>query len=187
MVAFIGTGLSVLIGVTMGMIAGFFRGWVDTGIARVIDILLAFPVLLLGLGLASACSTKEGCLGGALQPGLTIVIFDHRARELALRRAHHPRPGPVAAREGVRRGVAGRSAPGNMRIIFREILPNLVAPIIVYTTLFIPANILLEASLSFLGVGVRDRAVVGPDARRRDRRSSTPPGGSCSSRAWRCC
>ena len=43
----------------------------------------------------------------------------------------------------------------NMRIIFREILPNLVAPIIVYTTLFIPANILLEASLSFLGVGVR--------------------------------
>src|SRR6201999_3585712 len=75
LVAFVGTGLSVCIGVTMGMIAGFFRGWVDTAIARVIDVLLAFPVLLLGLGLASACSTKEGCLGGTLQPGLTIVIF----------------------------------------------------------------------------------------------------------------
>ena len=62
------------IGVTMGMIAGFFRGWVDTGIARVIDVLLAFPVLLLGLGLASACSTKDGCLGGAIEPGLTVVI-----------------------------------------------------------------------------------------------------------------
>jgi len=46
----------VAIGVTMGMLAGFFRGWVDTGIARLIDILLAFPVLLLGLGLATACS-----------------------------------------------------------------------------------------------------------------------------------
>ena len=49
----------------------------------------------------------------------------------------------------------------NRRIIFREILPNLVAPIIVYTTLFIPANILLEAALSFLGVGVQDRATWG--------------------------
>jgi len=47
-----------------GMIAGFFRGWVDTTIARLIDILLAFPVLLLGLGLATACSGKDGCVGG---------------------------------------------------------------------------------------------------------------------------
>jgi peptide/nickel transport system permease protein len=49
----------------------------------------------------------------------------------------------------------------NRRIIFRELLPNLVAPILVYTTLFIPANILLEAALSFLGVGVRDQATWG--------------------------
>jgi len=74
LVAFVGTGLSVTIGVTMGMIAGFYRGWVDTVIARVIDVLLAFPVLLLGLGLASACSTKDGCLGGALEPGLKVVL-----------------------------------------------------------------------------------------------------------------
>ena len=121
-------------------------------LARVIDVLLAFPVLLLGLGLASACSGKEGCLGGTLQPGLTVVVTIIVLVEVALRRPHHPRPGAVAAREGVRRGVqvAGRL---NRRIIFREILPNLVAPIIVYTTLFIPANILLEASLSFLGIG----------------------------------
>jgi peptide/nickel transport system permease protein len=154
LVAFVGTGLSVTIGVTMGMIAGFFRGWVDTVIARVIDVLLAFPVLLLGLGLASACSTKDGCLGGALEPGLkvvlTIIVISNwpyvariiRGQVLSLREKEF-----VEASKSL--------GASNRRIIFREILPNLVAPIIVYTTLFIPANILLEASLSFLGVGVQ--------------------------------
>jgi ABC-type dipeptide/oligopeptide/nickel transport system permease subunit len=153
-VAFIGTGLSVAIGVTMGMIAGFFRGWVDTVIARVIDVLLAFPVLLLGLGLASACSTKDGCLGGALEPGLTVVItiivianWPYVARIIR---------GQVLSLREKEFVEASRSlGASNRRIIFREILPNLVAPIIVYATLFIPANILLEASLSFLGVGVQ--------------------------------
>src|SRR5690349_14253339 len=159
-VAFIGTGLSVTIGVTMGMIAGFFRGWVDTLIARTIDVLLAFPVLLLGLGLASACSTKEGCLGGLLQPGLTIVIaiivasnWPYVARII--------RGQVLSLREKEFVEASHSLGAGNMRIIFREILPNLVAPIIVYTTLFIPANILLEAALSFLGVGVADKATWG--------------------------
>ena len=153
-VAFIATGLSVIIGVVMGMIAGFFRGWVDTGIARVIDVLLAFPVLLLGLGLATACSSKDGCLGGLLQPGLKIVIFiiilanwPYVARIIR---------GQVLSLREKEFVEASRSlGAGNFRIIFREILPNLVAPIIVYATLFIPANILLEAALSFLGVGVQ--------------------------------
>jgi peptide/nickel transport system permease protein len=153
-VAFIGTGVSMLIGVTMGMMAGFYRGWVDTAIARLIDVLLAFPVLLLGLGLATACSDKDGCLGGALQPGLSVVIFIIvianwpyfariiRGQVLSLRE-----------REFVEASRSLGASSG--RIIFREILPNLVAPIIVYATLFIPANILLEAALSFLGVGVQ--------------------------------
>ncbi len=156
LVAFIGTGLSVIIGVTMGMIAGFFRGWVDTSISRVIDILLAVPVLLLGLGLASACSTKEGCLGGTLQPGLTIVIFiivlsnwPYVARII--------RGQVLSLREKEFVEASKSLGAANGRIIFREILPNLVAPIIVYASLFIPANILLEASLSFLGVGVNDQ------------------------------
>jgi peptide/nickel transport system permease protein len=159
-VAFIGTGLSVMIGVTLGMIAGFYRGWVDTGIARVIDILLAFPVLLLGLGLASACSTKEGCLGGVLQPGLPVVLaiivianWPYVARII--------RGQVLSLREKEFVEAAKSLGASNRRIIFREILPNLVAPIIVYTTLFIPANILLEAALSFLGVGVQDRATWG--------------------------
>lgn len=154
LVAFIGTGLSVIIGVTMGMIAGFYRGWVDTGIARTIDVLLAFPVLLLGVGLASACSGREGCLGGALQPGLTVVItiivignWPYVARII--------RGQVLSLREKEFVEASKSLGASNTRIIFREILPNLVAPIIVYATLFIPANILLEASLSFLGVGVQ--------------------------------
>ncbi len=159
-VAFIGTGLSVLIGVSLGMIAGFYRGWVDTAIARCIDILLAFPVLLLGLGLASACSTKEGCLGGLLQPGLPVVLaiivlsnWPYVARII--------RGQVLSLREKEFVEASTSLGASNKRIIFREILPNLVAPIIVYTTLFIPANILLEAALSFLGVGVQDRATWG--------------------------
>jgi len=154
LVAFVGTGLSVGIGVTMGMIAGFYRGWVDTVIARVIDVMLAFPVLLLGLGLASACSTKEGCLGGALEPGLKIVLviivfanWPYVARII--------RGQVLSLREKEFVEASKSLGASNGRIIFREILPNLVAPIIVYTTLFLPANILLEASLSFLGVGVQ--------------------------------
>jgi ABC-type dipeptide/oligopeptide/nickel transport system permease subunit len=160
LVAFVGTGLSVLIGVTMGMIAGYFRGWTDTLIARVIDVLLAFPVLLLGLGLASACSGKEGCLGGALQPGLTVVItiivisnWPYVARII--------RGQVLSLREKEFVEAAQSLGASNRRIIFREVLPNLVAPIIVYATLFIPANILLEASLSFLGVGVQSMASWG--------------------------
>ncbi len=153
-VAFVGTGLSVTLGVTMGMIAGYYRGWVDTAIARTIDILLAFPVLLLGLGLASACSDKDGCVKGLLQPGLPVVIFiiivanwPYVARII--------RGQVLSLREKEFVEASHSLGASNMRIIFREILPNLVAPIIVYTTLFIPANILLEASLSFLGVGVQ--------------------------------
>jgi ABC-type dipeptide/oligopeptide/nickel transport system permease subunit len=153
-VAFIGTGISVAVGVVMGMLAGFYRGWVDTAIARTIDILLAFPVLLLGLGLATACSSQNGCLGGILQPGLSLVIFiiimaswPYVARII--------RGQVLSLREKEFVEAARSLGASNSRIIFREILPNLVAPIIVYTTLFIPTNILFEAALSFLGVGVQ--------------------------------
>ena len=64
LVAFIGTGLSVFFGVVLGIISGFYRGWTDTLIARSLDVMLAFPVLLFGLGVATACSGENGCLGG---------------------------------------------------------------------------------------------------------------------------
>jgi peptide/nickel transport system permease protein len=153
-VAFVGTGLAVIIGVTLGIISGFYRRWVDTAIARTLDVMLAFPVLLLGLGLATACSGENGCLGGVTQPGLSVVIFiivianaPYVARIIR---------GQVLSLREKEFVEASRSlGASNWRIMFRDILPNLVAPIIVYATLFIPANILLEAALSFLGVGVQ--------------------------------
>jgi peptide/nickel transport system permease protein len=153
-VAIIATALSVFIGVVAGMFAGFYRGYVDTIISRAIDVLLAFPILLLALGLASACSLGHGCLGGLIKPGLTVVIFviafvnwTYIARII--------RGQVLSLREKEFVEAARSLGASNSRIVFREILPNLVAPIIVYSTLIIPQNILFEAALSFLGVGVQ--------------------------------
>jgi peptide/nickel transport system permease protein len=152
--ASIATFLSVGIGVVLGMIAGYYRGGVDTAISRMIDVLLAFPILLLALGLASACSLGNGCLGGLIKPGLGVVIFviafvnwTYIARII--------RGQVLSLREKEFVESARALGASNTRIIFREILPNLVAPIIVYSTLVIPQNILFEAALSFLGVGIQ--------------------------------
>jgi ABC-type dipeptide/oligopeptide/nickel transport system permease subunit len=153
-VALIATALSVAIGVLVGMVAGFYRGWVDTALSRLIDVLLAFPILLLAIGLASACSLGNGCLRGTIKPGLTVVIFviafvnwTYIARII--------RGQVLSLREKEFVDAARSLGASNRRIIFKEILPNLVAPIIVYSTLVIPQNILFEAALSFLGVGVQ--------------------------------
>jgi len=153
-VALLATSLIVAIGTTVGMIAGFYRGWVDTILSRLMDVVLAFPVLLLALGLGAACSFGGGCLGGLIQPGLPVVIFvivlaqwPYFARII--------RGQVLSLREKEFIEAARSLGASNPRIIFREILPNLLAPIIVYTTLIIPVNILFEASLSFLGVGVQ--------------------------------
>jgi peptide/nickel transport system permease protein len=219
-VAFIATGLIVCIGVTLGMIAGYYRGAVDTALSRSMDVVLAFPVLLLALGLGAACSL-QGCLSadsvgrflviagfvfmavpllfvaiaqargrpgfkavagadwmlrlapGAIvfvagliswfivpssktliEPGLPVVIFvitlagwPYMARII--------RGQVLSIREKEFIEAARSLGASDTRIIFRHILPNLVAPIIVYTTLLIPTNILFEAALSFLGVGVQ--------------------------------
>jgi peptide/nickel transport system permease protein len=153
-VAFIGTGLSVIFGVILGIIAGFYRRWADTIIARSLDVMLAFPVLLFGLGIATACSGENGCIGGLIQPGLSVVIaIIVLANTPYVARIIRGQVLSLREKEFVE---ASRSlGASNRRIMFRDILPNLVAPIIVYATLFIPANILLEAALSFLGVGVQ--------------------------------
>jgi peptide/nickel transport system permease protein len=151
-VAFVSTGLAVAIGVVMGMLAGYYRGWVDTVLSRLMDVLLAFPILLLGIGLGSACAL--GCFGGLVQPGIGVVIFI-----IALAAwpyiARIIRGQVLSLREKEFVEAARSLGASDSRIIFREILPNLVAPIIVYTTLIIPTNILFEAALSFLGVGVQ--------------------------------
>ena len=153
-VAFFATGIEVIIGVTLGVIAGFFRGKVDTFISRTMDVVLSLPVLLLALGLVSACGLQpEGCLGGLIQPGLLLVSYviglfswPYLARIV--------RGQVLSLREKEFVEAARSMGAGNIRIMFKEIVPNLIAPIVVYTTLLIPANILFEAALSYLGIGV---------------------------------
>jgi peptide/nickel transport system permease protein len=153
-VALIATALSMLIGTVVGLLAGFYRGWVDTLLSRIIDVLLAFPILLLALGVASACSLGNGCLGGLVKPGLNVVIFVIAfANWTYIGRIVRGQVLSLREKEFVQ--AAKALGASNRRIMFKEILPNLVAPLIVYATLVIPQNILFEAALSFLGVGVQ--------------------------------
>jgi len=153
-VGVVGTAISMVIGVTLGLLAGYYRGWLDTIISRLlIDVTLSIPVLLLGLGIGAACSVR-GCVGGAIQPGVGVIIF-LIAFATWTYFARIVRGLVLSLREREFVEAARALGASDLRIMFREILPNLVAPIIVYATLQIPLNILIEASLSFLGVGVR--------------------------------
>lgn len=153
-VALFATGLEMVVGVTLGIVAGFYRGKVDTLVSRISDIVLSLPVLLLALGLVSACGLQaNGCLGGLIKPGLLLVSYviglfswPYIARIV--------RGQVLSLREKEFVEAARAMGASNTRIMFREILPNLLAPIVVYSTLIIPTNILFEATLSFLGIGV---------------------------------
>ncbi|WP_084725347.1 ABC transporter permease [Streptacidiphilus melanogenes] len=152
-VAFGAAMLAVIIGVLLGMAAGFLGGWVDTAISRTMDVLLAFPQLLFSIALVSVMPDKVFGFSGS-SPRIFVLIFVIgffgwpyigrivRGQTLSMRE-----------REFVE---AARSlGAGRIYILLKELLPNLIAPILVYTTLMIPTNILNEAALSFLGVGVR--------------------------------
>jgi ABC-type dipeptide/oligopeptide/nickel transport system permease subunit len=153
-VGVVASSLAVTIGVIVGLLAGFFGGIADTVLSRAADVMLAVPVLLISIGIVAACSTtKEGCLGGLVQPGLTIVIgvivlfsWPYVARVV--------RGNTLSLREKDFVEASRSLGAGNIRIIVRDILPNLTAPIIVLATLLVPQNILFEAALSYLGLGV---------------------------------
>jgi len=153
-VALLATAIAVTFGIAVGLTGGYYGGKIDTFTSRSIDIVLSLPVFLLAIGISAACGvTVEGCLGGWIKPGvwlvtLIIALFSWpymarivRGQTLSLRE-----------REFVE--AARSTGFGGLHIMFREILPNVVAPIIVYTTLLIPVNIIFEASLSYLGVGI---------------------------------
>ena len=153
-VSVVGTGVATVIGVVIGTIAGYYGGWLDTLMSRFIDVLLSLPLLLFAIGLASVCSVStKGCLGGTLQPGLTLVTaiialftWPYIARIV--------RGQVISLKEREFVEAARAMGASDRRIMFSELLPNLVGPIIVYATLTLPGNILFEASLSYLGVGL---------------------------------
>ncbi len=151
-IAFLSTALAVGIGVVMGVIAGYFGGWVDSVIARVMDIFLAFPLLVFAIALVGVIPNSAfGLSGNELRVSLLVFIIGFfawpymgriiRGQTLSLRQ----REFVDAARSMGARGPY---------VLFRELLPNLVGPILVYATLLIPTNILFEAALSYLGVGI---------------------------------
>ncbi|MER7546869.1 ABC transporter permease [Actinomadura sp.] len=152
LVSFLATLLSVVIGTVMGITAGYFGGWVDYLISRAMDAFLAFPLLLFAIALVGVVSDGSfGLNGNGLRVSVLIFVIGFfnwpyigriiRGQTLSLRE-----------REFVdaARSMGARSS----YVLFKEVLPNLVAPILVYSTLLIPTNILFEAALSFLGVGV---------------------------------
>jgi peptide/nickel transport system permease protein len=152
-VAFLATLLATVIGVVIGVAAGYFGGWFDALASRLMDLLLAFPQLLFAIALISVLPRDMlGLSGTGLRMGVLIVIIGLfgwpyigrivRGQTMSLREHEFVE---AARSMGARSGY----------VLFRELLPNMVAPILVYATLAIPTNILTEAALSFLGVGVQ--------------------------------
>jgi peptide/nickel transport system permease protein len=153
LIAILATLVSVGLGTVLGVTAGYFGGWLDSVISRTMDVFLAFPVLLFAMALVGAIPERAfGLSGDSLRVALLIVVISFftwpyvgrivRGQALSLRH----REFVEAARSLGARGSY---------LVFREMLPNLAAPILIYTTLLIPTNVLFEAALSFLGVGVR--------------------------------
>ncbi|HEV7132306.1 MAG TPA: ABC transporter permease [Gaiellaceae bacterium] len=142
-VGFLSTMLAMAIAVPIGMVAGYYRGWVDTVIARLTDVLLAFPFLILAVGLAAILGPSllnaTLALGIGAIPGFVRIA---RGETLALREEDYV---PAAIVNGA----------NDATIIFRHILPNMTSTLLVQATVTIPGAIVGEAVLSFLGLGVQ--------------------------------
>jgi peptide/nickel transport system permease protein len=142
-VGFLSTVLGMVIAVPIGMVAGYYRGWVDPVIARATDVLLAFPFLILAVGLAAilgpSATNATLALGIGVIPGFIRIA---RGEMLALREEDYV---PAAIVNGA----------NDATIIFRHILPNMSSTLLVQATVTIPQAIVGEAVLSFLGLGVQ--------------------------------
>jgi peptide/nickel transport system permease protein len=148
--------ITTTLAVILGLLAGYYKGWIDTVIARALDVLWSLPVLLFGIALGVSLAIgglKIGPLelsGGSIWvPIFVISIF-------TIPYVARPIRGEVLAlsqKEFVEAAIAQGAGPP--RVMFAEILPNLASTIIVFFTLNIAANMLLESALSFLGVGVQ--------------------------------
>ena len=136
--------LPILIGVFVGLLAGYYGGWVDNLIGRIIDVFLSFPVLLLSIALVAVMGG-----GGTVSVivSLCLVSWTQYARVV--------RSSVLVIREEEYVLAAKTFGASDMRIIFKYIIPNALAPIIVVATLGIGTAIVSEATLSFMGLGVQ--------------------------------
>ena len=143
LVGLVSVGIALGLGLVLGSVAGFLGGWIDGGIMRAVEVLLAFPYLLLAIAVVSALGP------GALNTTIAVGIWGTppvtrivRGAVLALSETEYVR----AAR------ALGATGPA---LVSRHILPNILPTVIVYGTLFMANAILVEAALSFLGLGVQ--------------------------------
>ena len=138
-----GTAMAFVLGVALGIISGYYGGTIDAIIARFMDILLAFPILLFALALVAR-------FGASLTLILCVVAFFQWPLIARIVRGQ-----VISLREREFVEAARAVGASNLRIMVFEIIPNLLAIAVVYATLLIPVNIVLEATLSYLGLGIQ--------------------------------
>ena len=139
----VANGMALLIGTLVGITAGYLRGWVGAVLMRFTDLMMAFPALLLAI-----------CLAAIFQPSLWIVaLVIALVNWVQTARVIYTETTTLAERDFIAAARTLGAGPG--RILFRHILPHLIPTIIVWGTLGISTTVLLEATLSFLGVGVQ--------------------------------
>ena len=147
--------VSLALGLSVGVISGYYRGTVDAVVARILDVLLAFPVLLFAIALLAIFNQSPSFLGMSGQTlNFAVVIFVLGFFGFAYL-ARIVRGQVLSLREKEFVDAARSLGASDWRIVTREILPNLMGPVLVWVTLTIPSYILGEAGLSFLGVGVQ--------------------------------
>ncbi|MEH7502696.1 nickel transporter permease [Neobacillus drentensis] len=135
--------LAMFIGVTLGLISGYYGGWIDTIIMRIVDIVLSFPVLLLAIALVAA-------LGPGIKNVILALGFVYWTNYARIVRAN-----VLSIKEEEYIQAAKTIGSNDFRIIFFNILPNCLAPIVVVATLGLGTAIVSEATLSFLGLGIQ--------------------------------
>ncbi|TPJ20030.1 ABC transporter permease [Mesorhizobium sp. B2-7-3] len=142
-IGIVANGVALFIGTLVGVTAGYFRGWIGGALMRFTDLMMAFPALLLAI-----------CLAAVFQPSLWIVaMVIALVNWVQTARVVYTETSSLAEREFIdAERTIGAGAP---RILFRHILPHLLPTIIVWGTLGISTTVLLEATLSFLGIGVQ--------------------------------
>jgi peptide/nickel transport system permease protein len=148
--------ITTILSVLAGLVAGYFRGWPDAIISRALDLIWAFPVILLGIALGTALAVGGLNFGFFTVNGSSLWIPALIIGVVYIPYMAKPLRGQVLSlREKEFVEAARAQGAGNMRIMFREILPNVASSIIVFIPLMIANAILLEAALSFLGAGVQ--------------------------------
>ncbi|GGM08072.1 MULTISPECIES: ABC transporter permease [Micromonospora] len=142
-VGLVSVGIALTVGVTVGLLAGYYRGWADNVLMRGMDVLFAFPVLLLAVAIVAV-------LGPGLRTAMVAIgvvytpIFARVTRASVL---------AVREQDFVRAAIS--IGTSDLRIMRRHVLPNVAAPLIVQTSLSLAFAILSEAALSFLGLGIQ--------------------------------